>query len=200
MQMFLEFDDHMTFLEEMVAKKPEKITIASYGLYAGITYKGHDTTAWGEKYRLRSRDLLEQMRSVPNVKMLIGAQEYTSCKYKEKCIACEMKYAQTLFRLVSHADLFPEFEWRMTTQLHLKCAIFTFIDTVRGVAGGRNFADSTWADITFELTDQQISKLQDHTLNLWDEANPTTDVTVQELLENQKISEQALIALMNVAK
>ena len=105
MKMFIEFEDHISFLEELVIDQPKEVIIASFGLYAGITYKGHDTTEWGDKWQLRSRDLLESMQSVPSVKMLIGTQEYSSCRGKQKCIACEMRYARTQFRLISHAGI-----------------------------------------------------------------------------------------------
>jgi hypothetical protein len=201
MRMFLEYDEHADHLQELVDEKPDEVIIASYGLYAGITYKGHDTTKWGEKYRLRTRDLLESMKGGPEVMMLIGAPTYGSCKGKEQCIACEMKYSQQLFRFVSHAELFPDFKWRVTTELHLKCNLFRYGENHwRGIAGGRNFTDSTWDDITFELMPEQITTLLDHTLKLWGDAEPATNETVGKMLEKQGISEQALVALVNVPK
>jgi len=154
-KMFLDHTDHSQFLFDRVHEKPSHVLIASFGIYAGITYAGQDVTKWGEQYRTATRDLMEIMRGLPDVRMLIGVADYKSCKGKStRCTDCEVEYVRAFMRLVNHAELFPEFKWRISTELHLKCSLFFYDKPARaaGVAGGRNFTDSSWADVTFELS------------------------------------------------
>jgi len=139
------------------------------------------------------------MRSLPDVRMLIGVGDYKSCKGKStRCVDCEVEYIKTFMRLIHHAEHFPEFKWKMSTELHLKCALFFYQKRllqparVAGVAGGRNFTDSSWADVTFELSTPDVKKLYAHTSNLWENAKPLTDDTAEWLFESQEISRKAL--------
>lgn len=195
MQMFLQPTDHSQFLFDRVADKPDEILISSFGIYAGITYNGQDTTEWGDKYRLATRDLLETMRKIPTVRMMIGVASYRSCKGEGYCKDCELQYAKGLIRLAYHAELFPQFQWRVSTELHLKCAIFYYGDNIKGVAGGRNFTDSSWADVTFELTSKQAQELAKHTMELWDASPELNDASIGRILENQQISQKTMDCL-----
>lgn len=195
MQMFLEPADHSKFLFDRVADNPQKILISSFGIYAGITYSGQDTTEWGDKFRLATRDLLETMRKIDDVRMLIGVADYRGCKGERYCKDCELQYVKTLIRLAYHAELFPELQWRVSTQLHLKCAIFYYEDDVRGIAGGRNFTDSSWADVTFELTAKQARELAKHTIELWDNSPELNDAAIEKILESQQISPKTMECL-----
>lgn len=192
MQLFLEHTDHSKFLFDRVAEVPDHTIISSFGIYAGITYNGNDTTEWGEKYRLATRDLLETMRKLPDVKMLIGVADYRSCKNKDYCRDCEINYAKGLLRLAFHAELFPEFKWRVSTQLHLKCALFFYGNEIKGVAGGRNFTDSNWADVTIELNDEYCRELAKHTIDLWKSSPKLNDDAVAQILDDQGISKKTL--------
>lgn len=196
MEMFLDHIDHSNFLFDRAAEQPKHTFIASFGIYAGISYAGADTTEWGEKYQLATRDLMEAMRTLPDVRFLIGVANYKSCRGKFECIDCEMQYCRTLVRLVNHADLFPEFQWRVTTQLHLKCALFFYDKNARGVAGGRNFSDSDWADCTFELPVPHIKKLYQHVNNLWEPSRPITNDTISAIFDEEEISERGFRATL----
>lgn len=188
MEMFLDHDDHSRFLFDRVAEKPQHIIISSFGLYAGFSWSGQDTTQWGKKFQLATRDLMEAMRGLPDVRFLIGVANYKSCKGKLDCIDCEKQYCRALLRLMNHAEQFPEFKWRVTTSLHLKCILFFYKKNVRGVAGGRNFTDSDWADCTFELTTSQIKTLYGHVNNQWSQARPLTDETISQIFDEEEIS------------
>lgn len=194
MEMFLDHADHSKWLFDRVAEKPSHVMIASYGIYAGISYAGQDTTQWGEKFRLATRDLLEIMRPLPDVRLLIGVANYRSCKGKFTCIDCEKQYCRSLIRLVHHAELFPEFQWRVTTSLHLKACLFFYPKTAKGIGGGRNFSDSDWVDCTFELPHAHIKKLYGHIKEVWDQSKPLTDDTIGEIFEEQEISENGFKA------
>lgn len=193
MKMFITPEEHSQYHFERVADKPTTVIVSSFGIYCGITYSGQDTTQWGDKYRLATRDLMEAMRGIPDVRMLIGVANYKSCRNKEPCVDCEKQYVQQLLRLVFHAELFPEFQWRVTTELHLKCSIFLYPDRpdhkIQGIAGGRNFTDSKWADITFELTSDQIKAVYGHVKEQWNKAAEITDEAVSEIFQQQNISD-----------
>ena len=192
--MFLDHADHSRYLFDRVAEKPTHTFIASYGLYAGISYAGHDTTKWGEKFRLATRDLMEAMRELQDVRFLIGVANYKSCQGKFTCIDCEKQYCRSLIRLVHHAELFPEFNWRITTELHLKACLFFYGEKVKGIGGGRNFSDSDWVDCTFELSTTHIKKLYNHSKLVWDQAKILNDQTIGEIFEEQEISERGFKA------
>jgi len=199
MKLLLEHDDHSRYLSDRVAEKPQKVLITSFGIYAGITYNGQDSTTWGDKYRLATRDLMEAMRTIPEVKILIGVAEYKSCKNKNYCIDCEKQYVKNLLRLVFHTELFPEFEWRVSTDLHLKCALFYYDDIIQGVAGGRNLTDSNWADITVVLDKKHAMELSQHSLNLWDKSSKLTDAAITDIFKSQHISDKTMESIATEA-
>jgi hypothetical protein len=199
MRMLLSADDHFAFLQECVAAKPTKVVIASYGLYAGILPDGRDVCTWGEKYKSQTRDLLEAMRGLPSVQLLIGLYEYKSCKGTVPCTDCERLYVLNLVRHMNHAEKFPEFNWRVTTQSHVKCTIFTYPnDHLKGVAGSRNFTDSTWAEVTIELDKMSILRLEEHINAIWTTAKILTDEVLSEIMEKEGISQAAINKVIGV--
>lgn len=205
-KMFIPNADHYDFLNKCVDAEPEHTLIATFGIYAGITYDGRDSTEWGSEWGLNTRNLITKLQELDNVQFLVGVTNYRSCKGKIPCIDCEKQYVRSLFRLVFHAEKFPEFEWRITTDLHLKCSLF-FYDRdctpskAKGVAGGRNFTDSSWADVTFELSAKQIEELHNYTAELWSESLSATDDSVSSIFEKQGISSKGIEAVLDkVAK
>lgn len=200
-KMFIPNDEHYGFIRECVADKPEHTIITTFGIYAGITYDGRDSTEWGSQYSLNTRDIIEQLQELDNVRFLVGVANYRSCRGKFDCVDCEKQYIRSLIRLAFHAEKFPEFDWRITTELHLKCALFFYDQDctpsrARGIAGGRNFTDSSWADITFELDAGQIDGLHTYATELWDESLPANDDSVSEILEEQNISEKGIKSVL----
>lgn len=201
MRMFIPNAEHYQFLNDCVDANPEHVMISTFGIYAGLTYDGRDSTEWGDGYSLETRDLITKLQKLDNVRFLVGVAHYKSCKNKLPCLDCEKQYVRSLFRLIFHADKFPEFEWRITTELHLKCSLFFYDQDcdpklAKGVAGGRNFTNSSWADVTFELESKQIAELHDYTGDLWEESLPATDESVSTILEQQQISEKGIKAVL----
>ena len=204
-RMFIPNADHYGFINQCIDDDPKHTIISTFGIYAGITYDGRDTSEWGSSYSLETRDIINRLQKIDNVRFLIGVAEYRSCKSGRSnyCIDCEQQYIRTLLRLVFHAEKFPEFEWRITHNLHLKCCLFFYdqdCDPVqaKGVAGGRNFTNSDWADVTFELQPDQIKELHDYTHDLWEEALPATDDSINLILESQKISDKSIKSVVGV--
>ena len=194
--MFLTIEDHFAFLNECVRAKPRAVLISTYGLYAGILPDGRDTRDWGKMYKSQTRELLESMRGIENVRLLIGLYEFKSCKGKVPCSDCERKYVMDLIRHMNHAEKFSEFQWRVTPQSHLKCALFTYPDNhpapLRGVVGGRNLNDSSWADLTIELDKMSILRVQEHVEEIWKTAKVLNDKVLGGVLQDQGISEKTL--------
>lgn len=191
MRMFVENDDHHNFLRDCVDKNPSDVCIATFGIYAGITFDGRDTCEWGEKYQLNTRDIITDLENTAT-KILVGIQDYRSCKgYTTPCLHCERQYSKAMLRLLNHADMFSNIEWRMTTELHLKCCLFSYDDgQSAGVAGGRNFTDSSWVDVTFELEEGHIKELRTFFDHLWSDSLVINERSLVSVLESQRISEE----------
>lgn len=195
-RMFIENEDHYQYLRDSIALNPAHVIISTYGVYAGITHDGQDITQLGEKYKKNTKDILDMLKG-HDVRILVGVSNYKSCKTKGQCIDCEKQYAKMILRTAEHASFFNHVKWKITTELHLKCYLFFYNDkTVRGLAGGRNFTDSEWADISFELNLNQIKTLYGHTKKLWDSAQSITDSAISDLLISQGISEEGVQAVL----
>ncbi len=197
MRLLLTLEDHFKFLNDCVKLKPNRVRIATYGLYAGIMPDGRDSRDWGEKYRSETREFLEELRRVPNqpkVCMLVGNYEYKSCKGKKTaCHDCEKQYVMGLVRLINHTEKFPEFKWRISSGSHVKSAIFSYDDgEVKGVAGGRNMTDSSWADVTVELDKMSIIRLEEHFDGIWKGAHLLNSDRIGTIMEEQGISQKTV--------
>lgn len=197
MRLLLTLEDHFKFLNECLALKPDRVCIATYGLYAGIMPDGRDSREWGEKYRSQTREFLETMRDVPKVRILVGNYEYKSCKGKNTtCTDCEKQYVLGLIRLINHAEKFPEFKWRVSTGTHVKCALFSYDDNeeaeVKGVAGGRNMTDSSWEDVTVEIDKMSTIRLWEHFDKIWKAAHLLNNDRIGTIMEEQGISQQTV--------
>lgn len=197
MKMLLSNADHNQFLVDRVAESPDKVFISTFGMYLGITYDGRDSTQWGDEFQLATRKLAESMRTISDVNVLVGVANYRSCKGKITCLDCEKQYVRTLLRHVNHAEMFPEFNWRMTTNLHLKSFMFYYPDDrVVGVTGGRNFTDSDWTDVTFVIGQDQISEIEKLAVPVWEEAYDITDTNVGKIFEEQEISQSGFKSVL----
>jgi hypothetical protein len=196
MKLFIKIEDHFEYLNQLVKKRPNKVFIASFGIYAGITFDNRDTTEWGPKYRLGTRDFLESLRGI-DTHIIIGVPDYRSCKGKNvTCYNCEREYIKQNCRLLNHGDKFPEFKWRMAQQAHVKCILFFYQDEktieISGVAGGRNLNDSNSVDATFAIDSKIGKELYQQLLPVWKASPNLNSSSINQLLENQGISISAL--------
>jgi hypothetical protein len=196
MRIFFNIDDHFDFLEECVRARPKRVIITTYGLFAGILGDGRDMQEWGPKYRTRTRDLLEEMRSLPDIRIITGIYARKSCKGKVQCVNCDKSWVMDLLRLVNHADKFSEFKWRFQPDFHLKSTLFSYDSDhpapLRGIVGGRNFNDSKWADATVELDKMSALLLEKETDKAWLNATPLTIDNITKLVEANQIPEEVL--------
>lgn len=190
MELMIDPDSHIKWLSDRVDEQPTSVIITSFGLYAGISYAGQDMTEIGWKFRSRTRDLMEKMRSLPNVKFLIGTSRYKSCKGRTQCLDCEKQYSKEIIRLSHHVQFFPEFKWKAASDIHMKACIFIYGDRCKGISGGRNFTDSDWFDCTFELTEPNIKTLLKHITPIWNSSKFLDDSAMESILEEQGISKE----------
>lgn len=201
MKMFIPNSKYYEFFHKCLDADPSHVFISTFGIYAGLTFTGEDSTEWGANYALDSRDLIEKMRALSNIRFLVGVTNYKSCKEKKPCVDCEKQYVKSLLRIGFHTSKFPEFDWKMTTELHLKCALFFYDDDcdpklAKGIGGGRNFTNSNWVDASFELSSEHISELHDHVSDLWDESLTVNDDNIAVILGKQRISREGFEAIL----
>lgn len=194
MRLLIDPADHFKFMNECVESSPNKVHIASYGIWAGIMPDGRDTRDWNQKkYFSETRELLESLRSTAEVQLLIGLYEFKSCKGKQPCSDCEHKYMLDLFRLMNHVDKFPEFRWKVSSESHVKCCLFHYEDgTQRGVAGGRNLTDSSWADVSVELDKMSVLRLEGHFSDIWKTGCVPNAKWLDAIVKAQGISESTV--------
>lgn len=197
MEMLIDYDQYLDYLNSCLDPTPLEARIASFGFFAAINYDGQDMEKWGEKYKSRLRPFLTELEKCPTVKMLIGVHEYESCKGRnEACTSCEIKYVKALFRLLSHSEHFEHFEWRLSRALHLKFALFRSTAGLKGVAGGRNFTGSEWADVSIPLESFQITQMTGQFDLVWRDAKPVNNETIDDLMTEFRISKAAVTQLV----
>lgn len=205
MRLLFDLADHYNFLNNCVEEKPTAIRLGTYGLYAGIMPDGRDSRDWGAKYRSETRELLEKIKTTDaKVKILVGQYEHKSCKGKSVvCSDCERKYVLDLVRLMNHAEAFSGFKWRISTGIHLKCAIFTYPESnpsaIRGQVGGRNLTDSQWADVSVELDKMSCIRVQEKFDELWEDALILNADRIGRIMEEQQIAQSTIDKIMSMA-
>jgi len=191
--MLLTIEDHYDTLFELLEKKPTKVFISSFGLYAGITADGKDWHQRGGKYTSRTHEFLDKLSTVEDVRVLIGAAEYISCKVEQEqyrkvqlfCEDCFNKYGETFKRLLKHTEAFPYIHWRIRINTHLKMTMFQYADnSIVTVLGGRNLTDSDWPDVTFRIDSENENKrLHQSFMEWWDDGLNVCEDSISELLE-----------------
>ena len=194
--MLLTNEEHCEYLLKAILEGPELVYFSSYGVYAGITTAGEDSIQWGSRYASKTRNVLEAMRPLKESRLLIGIPDYKSCSGIRRCLYREKQYAGNLLTILNHAEHFPEFDWRITNSLHIKCYLFFYKGRAKGLAGSRNLTNSGWEDVTFELDEKQTLKLFDHTKQLWDRSRKTSVELLEEIMEEQNISKRGLEAVL----
>ena len=192
----IDAENYSKYLFDCLKRRPKHVVVATHGIYAGIDWRGCDTCSYGPDYQLATRDMLELMRPLPDVRFLVGLSTYRSCKGQYKpCLDCESKYAQSMFRLLNHADFFSEIKWRVTVNSHPKCCLFFYEKEVCGIVG-RNFSDTDWGDVVFTVGIVQVKQLFAKVNQLWNEACPVTTEHIERILSEQEITKRAIDSLV----
>jgi len=176
--MFFTTEECYKELYTWLKAKPTSIQIGTFGIYAGILDTGKSMHEIGGKYASSTHKLLDEFcKSQTKIDILVGVAPYRSCKGKEHCEDCYKTYGKQIMRLLKHAENWPKCTWRFKEELHLKCTIFNYLDNSKNriLGGGRNFTDSDWADISFELPKDLTEPIQKYFTEQWDKGLPVTE-------------------------
>lgn len=184
MKIISDLQEHYDLIEKLLDTKPDEVFVSSYGLYAGILEDGTDLNIIGPKYKTRSVDVLTKMAQT-NSKIIIGITDFKACN--TLCPDCELKYIRGLLRIQAHANKFPQIKFKMTRHNHLKCFIVKKGTKYLGITGGRNLSDSSWADISFFIENEDCLKILDIATKIYDKGLATTDESICQLLREQGI-------------
>jgi hypothetical protein len=196
--MYLTLKDHTDRIHALIQQKPAKIYIATYGVYAGILPDGRYTNEWGQKYTNDIGKILEAIPKTTEVQILVGINDYASCN-KRNCQSCEINYTKQLIRLINHAEKWPNYQWKYTANMHLKCFIALYgPGEALGITGGRNFTNSTWEDVTLDIQKQEIAQIMQLYVKIWQKALPINDKNIANTLKNQGINPKTLETISNL--
>lgn len=190
MNICLSSDVHYAWLNEYLDAKPRRVAITSYNIYAGITFANQDTADWGDKYQLHTRQVMDRLVSIEEVRILIGISDYKSCKHKRQCLDCEKQYVKSIIRILNHAEKFYKFDWRISTNMFLKAYLFEYDDKCRCITSGRNLSDSIMTDISIKLSEEESLHIKSHMDNMWAGSLLINNETIASILEQQNISEE----------
>ncbi len=141
----------------------ESMIISSYGMYAGISDTGENTA---ERYNFDKT--IQQILDVSKHKkvvFLLSDTEAQPCM--PGCVHCIAKNQKKTRRNEAHINHWPNVSWFITQDHHLKTILFKKKDgTVLGFSGGRNFSNSDWEDVSFELPEDASRELLSHVISL----------------------------------
>jgi hypothetical protein len=130
---------------------PDTVFIATFGLYAGILDDGRDVTSWTTNKSHEILDIIEAHCS--KVYVLVGIPSLIFCDKGKKCVDCVEKYIKYCDRIVKTAQHWPSFKWKFSQNNHSKyCGFMKSGKPIGAIVGGRNFTDSDWADVSFDVT------------------------------------------------
>lgn len=202
MEIFYDIEKHYQYLISEVGKNPKSVIITSYGIYAGITQDGRDSTEWGDKFHLYSRDFLDIIAAIRDVRIIIGLPDYRSCKGSKSCEDCEVSYVASLIKIYNHAEKFPRFKWRISTSSHLKSVLFIHEDTgpkpnITGVIGGRNLNDSTWFDASYTIDGEKSIDLCKKVLNYYKQCPAATLDAINDVLMMRGIKQSTITKMID---
>jgi hypothetical protein len=202
MEIFYDIKEHYKYLISEVGKNPKSVIITSYGIYAGITQDGRDSTEWGDKYHLYSRDLFDSISDIQDVRIIIGVPDYRSCKGSKPCEDCEISYVASLIKIYNHAEKFSGFKWRISTSSHLKSVLFIHDDAgakpkISGVIGGRNLNDSTWFDASYTIDGERAMDLCKRVLNYYKQCPPASLDALNDVLMLRGIKQSTITKMIN---
>lgn len=196
MPILLNTDDYFDHLIGMLdVIKPKTITIASYGFFVGIMPDGRDLITW-QKFKSRARNFLELIinsNSNIEINILVGLYSYKSCRKDKLCVDCEKQYLSDLIRHVTHAEKFPQCNWRVSDSSHIKCVIMENSDNLHVVTGSRNFSDSDWTDVSLDVNAAADAvKIRDFIYDEWNNAKILNNDSVAYYLSKNNISQQTI--------
>lgn len=161
--MYFTLKEHNTRLQQLVNDQPKEIVIVSYGLYAGILDDGRDAHSWGKKFTSNTHLFLDSLKGIPT-QIAVGLPPPSNCFTKKEgvCPHCQEKYLKGLRRLWHHHKMWPDINWRVCLESHMKAWVFTYRKKTIAIIGGRNLTDSDWHDFTMEIVGEKAEDIKWH--------------------------------------
>lgn len=175
-------ESHIKALKKLARNKPNSITIASFGVYAGILHDGEDSHGWGGKYKNETHELLDIVADI-DTKILIGFPPLNLCK--DECVECVANHYRAAARLVEHSKKWGRLDWRYIENFHLKCYLFYYKSGCIGIGGGRNMSSSSWTDMSFVLSERQVKAARELFDNSWKKSYKITMENLESTIESQ---------------
>lgn len=184
--MLTTLDSFYDAIYKCIEEKPKRVLLSSFGIYAGILDDGRDVHSWGGKYKNRVHDVLDKLEKISEVNILVSMSPYRSCKGKDAfCKDCFETYGKQVTRLLKHVEKWHNFKWRFQNDSHFKTIIFVYDNNVKAVVGGRNFTNSDWADINWQIDGQDANKLVPYFEDLWKNSSDITETALAETLAKE---------------
>jgi len=137
---FLNDDEMFGYLTRRINKKApklNKVDIASYGMYLGITEDGKD---WSDKFPSAARDFINAVANTTH-RIIIGIPFFIECYIG--CESCAFNYDKRLFRTSVTAKML-NLNIRYADKSHLK--YYRVDDSL--IIGGINLTQSGWVDMS----------------------------------------------------
>lgn len=180
---FITWEQHLEYLKKLTTENPQRVAIATFNVYAGVLHDGADVTEWGEKYSNDAHQLLDLIKPVKDVRILVGMPPLILCK--KGCMECIEKHYKWSMRLDQHAQKWPKFQWKYAEDFHLKCYLFDYGTTIKGVIGGRNLSPSNWVDVTIALDNSRCKVLMALFDKVWKIALDVNDENMKDTISAQ---------------
>jgi hypothetical protein len=173
--------DHYRTLAE-ISEKADACEISTFGIYTGITSEGRDVHSYGGKYSNLAHQFLDVLKGF-DVKLLIGMPELIYCdKETQQCTHCEEKFIHYLERINHTAKHWPDFDWRIINDMHMKfVGFYKNGKAIGGISGGRNLSDSQWDDVSIVLTKKEVEFFHDHFTKIFNRAATITDDAITKI-------------------
>lgn len=185
---FKTIDQHCDYMIKMASAKPDKVLISSFGIYAGIMPNGDDIHLKSEKYHNRIHDVFDSLVEVPSVQVLVGVPSYIECI--DYCSHCAEKYIRNMIRTHMHSKRW-NYSWKFSTELHLKCSVYIWKNLKRAIVGGRNMTNSSFADLSMLVKDEQvIDNIIEMYNTLWNESLDINQSNIDDLIIKQDVDKR----------
>jgi hypothetical protein len=175
---------HIAHLRSLVKKEPKAVLIGTFSIYAGILHDGEDSHSWGGKYENEIHNILDDLVETPNVRILVGFPPLNLCV--PNCEECLYKHQKWAMRLLKHVEKWPQFQWRIIEEFHLKCYLFFYNDIPpEGIGGGRNLTTSNWTDASIVLNKKQVLKMGELFAKSWSKAGEVNEEALDAITMRQ---------------
>lgn len=194
MKLMRSLNEYYDSLLECIHEKPRRVTISTFGIFAGITYDGKDSSSWSKPYGSETNRLFKELNNLDDVRVVVGVSDFISCNRNSRCEDCASKYISSLTRLLFHKEYFSNIKWKFRASLHFKCVVFEFRDYPVSFTGGRNMTNSSWDDISIKIDGTDALDILHVANDIYDDAVDLTDGNISSYIESIGLSDASFMA------